>query len=239
MTLSPRLNDLELMELRMAALFTNDAEGHIVMNNEPEPDPDPAPRLFVGRTREGVVWRLRHDLPAAVVDELERLLAKEPPLTDPRPPPASLAALCEALSAHAPAGEIGQGPAWRFPETHAMVEGAVPLGPQDAWSLREHFPYTAVHLGVRQPCAAVLVEDVAVSICYSARISPRVAEAGVDTIEGFRGRGYAGRVTVAWADLIRRGGRLPLYSTSWDNLASQAVAPKLGLVLYGVDLWVA
>ncbi|MGH2617528.1 MAG: GNAT family N-acetyltransferase, partial [Thermomicrobiales bacterium] len=39
-----------------------------------------------------------------------------------------------------------------------------------------------------------------------------------------------------WAQAVRQEGRIPLYSTSWENLASQAVARKLGLVLYGVDL---
>ncbi|MDQ3856704.1 MAG: GNAT family N-acetyltransferase, partial [Chloroflexota bacterium] len=31
-------------------------------------------------------------------------------------------------------------------------------------------------------------------------------------------------------------GKVPLYSTSWDNSASQAVARKLGLVQYATDL---
>jgi hypothetical protein len=30
-------------------------------------------------------------------------------------------------------------------------------------------------------------------------------------------------------------GCIPLYSTSWDNLASQAIARKLQMVLYGED----
>ena len=233
------MNDLELMELRVAALFTHDGAGRIVTNNEPEPDPGPAPRFFLGRTREGIVWRVHHDVPAATAADLERLLINEPPLADPRQSPAAIDALCEVLAAHGPVSEVEQGPAWRFPETLSAAEGAVLLGPRDSESLREHFPYTAEHLGVRQPCAAVLVDGIAVSICYSARISPRVAEAGVDTVERFRGRGYAVSVTAAWAKAVRSGGRIPLYSTSWDNLASQAVARKLGLVLYGVDLSIA
>ena len=94
------------------------------------------------------------------------------------------------------------------------------------------------------PVAAVVADGRAVSVCFSSRLTSRVAEAGVETAEPFRGRGYATRAVAAWAHAVRAGsprdsaggGRLPLYSTSWENLASQAVARRLGLRLYGVDL---
>ena len=71
-----------------------------------------------------------------------------------------------------------------------------------------------------------------VSICFCARRSGEAAEAGLDTAEGYRGRGYGPRVTALWATAIRRSGLVPLYSTSWSNQASLAVARKLGLVAY-------
>ena len=84
---------------------------------------------------------------------------------------------------------------------------------------------------------AALVEDgAAVSLGFSARLTTRVAEAGVNTVEAYRGRGYAPTVVTAWAHAIRATGRIPLYSTSWDNRASRAVARKLGLVQYAADL---
>ena len=58
----------------------------------------------------------------------------------------------------------------------------------------------------------------------------------MNTIEAFRGRGFAPAVVAAWAHTVRLEGRIPLYSTSWNNLASQSVARKLSLVLYGADL---
>jgi predicted GNAT family acetyltransferase len=65
------------------------------------------------------------------------------------------------------------------------------------------------------------------------------AEAGVETIERFRGRGYGTTSVVAWAAAIRREGRVPLYSTEWENKASRALASSLGLVCYGEDLHIA
>ena len=46
----------------------------------------------------------------------------------------------------------------------------------------------------------------------------------------YRGHGLAQRVTAALA--IRASGRVPLYSTSWTNHASLAVARKMGLEMY-------
>jgi hypothetical protein len=42
-------------------------------------------------------------------------------------------------------------------------------------------------------------------------------------------------VTAAWAAAIRASGRIPLYSTSWSNTGSLAVARKLGLSVYASD----
>ncbi len=39
----------------------------------------------------------------------------------------------------------------------------------------------------------------------------------------------------AWAAHVRAAGLLPLYSTSWDNHASQGLARSLGFDLYGED----
>jgi len=67
------------------------------------------------------------------------------------------------------------------------------------------------------------------------RITPEAHEAGVESLPEFRGRGYATDVVAAWALLVKSLGALPLYSTSWENTASQAVATKLQLVQYGGD----
>jgi predicted GNAT family acetyltransferase len=79
---------------------------------------------------------------------------------------------------------------------------------------------------------AVLEGGAPVSICFCARSSEVAAEAGLETAAAFRRRGYGSCVTAAWAAMIRASGRIPLYSTSWTNEASLAVARTLELLAY-------
>lgn len=46
-------------------------------------------------------------------------------------------------------------------------------------------------------------------------------------------------MSIGWADEVRRQGLIPLYGTTWENLASQRIAHKLGMVLYGEDWSIA
>ena len=82
----------------------------------------------------------------------------------------------------------------------------------------------------------MLHEGEAVAVCCCSRNAPGAAEASLRTLEAYQRRGFAAATVAAWAAAIRESRRLPLYSTSWDNVASQGVARKLGLVLYGADL---
>ncbi len=84
----------------------------------------------------------------------------------------------------------------------------------------------------RSPVLAIVEAGYPVSVCFCARRSEVAAEAGLETAEAFRGRGFGSRVTAAWALAVRATGRVPLYSTSWTNEASLAVARKLGLAAY-------
>jgi len=101
------------------------------------------------------------------------------------------------------------------------------LSPEYAWLADE--------LAVRNPIMGAVVDGMAVSVCFSARATPAVSEAGVETLPEHRGRRYAGAATTAWAAEVQRQGRIPLYSTSWPNHASRRVAARLGLVQYATD----
>ena len=223
------------MALHVRALFLLDGHDRLLAVNEP--DPPTAPRLYLGRTLTGDVWRFRHDLPPAIVHDLEPLLRAEPPTPDLAQPPQCLEAAQRILTRHAPVTEPDLGPAWRFPDhIPEPNRDIVHVTPDNDAVVRHLFPILANDLPFRLPCLAIVHEDRLASICFSARNTPEAAEAGLETIEGFRGRGYATAVAAAWARAVRAEERIPLYSTSWDNQASRAVARKLGLVLYGADL---
>ena len=128
-------------------------------------------------------------------------------------------------------GRTDSGPAFAFPEEIEQPHGAVLM--EDIGALDHHFSgWTASEISYRAPIVALVEEGRAVSVCFSSRRSYEAAECGVETAAEFRGRSLAPRVAAAWAQAIRASGLIPLYSTSWSNAPSLAVARKLGLVAY-------
>jgi hypothetical protein len=94
------------------------------------------------------------------------------------------------------------------------------------WEPGEWDSLTAGELG---PWAAVLVDGRVASLCHSARLTDRAAEAGTWTAPEHRSRGYAAAATAAWAALLAPTGRTLFYSTSAENQSSRRVAARLGL----------
>lgn len=221
------------MEAQVEALFVHDANGRLLRTNEPEPHP--APRFFLGRTREGNLWRVREDVPERLGRELEKLAAREPVAADLRSNPAYHEQYRALLQTDAEIQMIYAGPAYSFPDEIPPPVKVVRIGARNRVLLQRGFGWAAERFEQWGPCVAVVEDSMAVSLCFSSRVSLRVAEAGVETLEGYRGHGYATRAVAAWARAVRERGRTPLYSTSWANAASQGVARKLGLSMYGVD----
>ena len=104
--------------------------------------------------------------------------------------------------------------------------------------LRTHFPDEVRDFEARRPIYAVVEDGVAVAICFSSRDFGPGTPAGVFTVDAHRGRGHARRVAAAWAAEVARLGSIPLYGTTWDNAASQAIAARLGAVMLGSDFWI-
>lgn len=233
---------MRLLQLHTEALFTYDAAGRMVGVNDP--DRGPAPRFYLGRCSAGNLWRVRYDVPEATARRLEALATAEPVRDDVRAEPRHLAAMRAALQADGEVWRVYAGPAYRFPDAVPEVRPlqgmhVARITRENVRLLREmNWDEEALtgELAGWEPMLALVEGDLAVSLCFSSRLTARAAEAGVETLERSRGRGYAPIVVAAWAAEIRASGRIPLYSTSWENQASQAVARKLGLVCYASDL---
>lgn len=230
------MNDRELMEIRADTLFTYDARGRMLQSNEPrEQDRRPAPRLFLGRTRDGHVVRVGSTVPDSLTRRLAEIIAREPLADDLHTLPAAVEALRDALARYAPVTEES-GPTYRFPSEIAPPGAVIRLTNANRALLRMTFSWLYGTVEDWQPCFAVVHDGAAVSVCFSSRAAARAAEAGVETLPDFRGRGYASAVTAAWGAAVREQGRVPLYSTGWENFASQGVARRVGLIPFGVSM---
>lgn len=221
------MHALELLALQCEALFRSDADGRLRSVNEP--GDQLAPRFFLGSTPDGVIFRFRFDLPAALVRELTALCEQ----------PVQHDAIRAALAAHAPIAWEHRGPAFWAASALPPAPNTLLISDVNAEVLRRWFPRLLNELDARQPIAAWVVEGDAVAVCCCARRTQRVAEAGLETAEPFRRRGYAGAVVQRWAAEVQAQGRLALYSAAWENVASRSLAAKLGLVRYGEDWSIA
>jgi RimJ/RimL family protein N-acetyltransferase len=233
-----RRNDLltnqELMTLHVQALFTQDAHARLLRVNEPGGG-GLAPRLFLGRSREGNLWRFRADLSEMLIEELEALCANEPVDQALNSKPRYFEDYMRLLETHTPVQNIWQGPTYQFTQYLEPSRQVVTITEANAGLLQGEFEELISELPNWQPFLAVVEEGRAVSVCRSVRITSDAHEAGVETLPEFRGKGYARDVVAGWAHLVRSMGAVPLYDTSWKNTASQAVAKKLQLVPYGAD----
>ncbi len=228
----------------LKTLFNLDARGRILGTLEPAPSPGPIFSLIRGPA--GCAWAVRADLPRDLADELDRLAHTEPSILDLRAAPVHADRYLSLIGRHIASDRsvevdprLFAGPAFAFPDAIAeATDGQFPDADlvfiEDERRLVHHFSgwIPGEIAAGRAPMLAIVKDGHPVSICFSARSSGVAAEAGLETTSAYRGRGYGPRVTAAWAEAIRASGRIPLYSTSWDNAASLAVARKLGLAAY-------
>jgi GNAT acetyltransferase len=207
--------------LQLETLFDLDMHRRIVSTREPHPSSGPAFSLI--RTATDCAWAVRADVPDDVAAQLAFLAQEERPVSDLRVTPIH----AERYLALFP-GAVTSGPAFTFPEF--LPEFSDVKAIEDVGLLQDSFPgWLDDEMPGRSPVMAVIRNGQAVSVCFCARRSDAAAEAGVETAAAFRGQGLALRVTTAWAEVVRDSGRLPLYSTSWTNKSSLAVAHKMGL----------
>lgn len=213
-------------DMQLATLYETDTRGRLTTTRDPAKKP--APSLALVRSTSACAWGVGAHVPEALSRELAALAADERPVRDLRELP-------KHVERYRLLGTEYFGPAFEFSDLPPIPNEIHVI--EDERALDVHFTgWVPGEIAAGSgPVMAISVEGHPVSICFSARRSDIAAEAGVDTATRYRGRGYAGLVTAAWAHTIRASGRVPLYSTSWTNTASLAVAHKLKLIAYASD----
>jgi hypothetical protein len=211
-------------DLYLQTSFVLNSNGRITSTREPGPRPGPAFSLV--RSAARCAWAVRANIPQGLAYELDNLAREELPVLNFRDAPVHADRYVSLVG-----GRIESGPAFTFP--HAIDQPADTVFVEGLRMLSRNFRgWNDDEIPGRSPILAVVENGDAVSVCFCARRSHKAAEAGLETATAFRGRGFGPRVTAAWALAIRASGRVPLYSTSWINGASLAVARKLSLVAY-------
>jgi len=240
------LTDLDLMKCHARALFTQDDEERLLSVNVP--NGEAASRFFLGRTIEGSLRRYRHDLSQEMVQAVEAICRTEPPvehLTDLREGDAAARylktedAILSLLDGDSPVEKVSRGPSYVFPENLPETDdGVTRVTERNIGVLNHGLEDWIPDVAEGQPFVALVIDGRAVAVCCSVRITLDAHEVGVEVSEEYRGRGYAVDVCSRWASEVKLLGCTPLYSTSWENTASQAVARKLGLRQYGATFHV-
>lgn len=214
------------MEMHINVLFKHNEVGEITLINEPPYEI--APRFYIGSTKKGNVKRFLKGLKSEDLNELEKVFDTNDSIP--------LVNIIQILNKDHHIDSLWIGPAYVFQTVDKISSKAIKITEANKQCLLPNFPYTYEELELKEPCYAVIENDMAISICCSARQSDEAAEASVHTLENFRGKEYGLIVSNAWAADVQSQGRTALYSTSWDNYASQAVSRKLKLVQYGTDI---
>lgn len=226
------MDRLELIALHVETLFVLDEAGDTLTSNEPYlPGRRRRGRLYVGWNEAGYVTRFRNDVQPDMRSRVQSWLDAASPL--PRAEIVGLEELCTIMEA--PRDAAGIGPAYFAEAPLATTTATIRLRTDNVDLVPDGFLEEG-EIEFLDPSFAVVQDGKAVSTCLTVRRTDRSLEAGVDTVEAYRGRGLAVAATAAWVNEVLERELVPFYSTSETNTASQRVAEKLGLTWFASEL---
>jgi hypothetical protein len=222
-----------LIEIQFDVLLARDTHGRLTATRDPVAQP--APRIFLGRSDEANVWGVRGDIDLATMSELDRLFRAEPKIEAARVGhrPECRELVLELLP---PIDSEWRGPAYVLPDELPQDTRARTVKAEEHALWYDAFPWLAEQFEALSPVAIAFEAGHAAAVCHSPRgCTAHGVEAGVETLEPFRDLGLATAAVACWARAVQRTGRFALYSTSWENQASLAIARRLSARLYGED----
>jgi RimJ/RimL family protein N-acetyltransferase len=209
------LTNRELLHIQLRTAFILDAQGRLAAVNEP--GQPAAPRIFVAGAGQERIVRVRSDIPELIA---RAWLASEDEKT-----------LMAKVAAHSPIQREHRGPAYVLPQLRPRDDDVVFV--REGPGLHPELVARGWRLTEADPYVGVVRDDQIVAVCYSSRDGAEACEAGVETASTYRAQGLGELAVRTWAAMVQRSGRLALYSTAWDNAASQRIAAKLGAEQYG------
>ncbi len=80
------------------------------------------------------------------------------------------------------------------------------------------------------PVAATIVEGVPVSFCYAGSQTESLWDISIDTLAGYRNKGYAAACVAYMIELMSQQKKQPVWGAYATNVASLRLAAKLGFV---------
>jgi GNAT superfamily N-acetyltransferase len=120
------------------------------------------------------------------------------------------------LSTHVPCDRVFAGQAYAFAHVPAPAE----------------YPDAALHEGAY----VIRADGAPMSWAWTQEESEDAAELPVETLPGYRRRGYARQVVAAWAAQVLAQGKVAFYSHEIDNATSEALARSLGMMPYALSV---
>jgi hypothetical protein len=224
----------KLLEMHIEALFIMDSQLKLVSINEPWDKTRTAPRLYIGKTFDGsLIYKFRHDISLEITEQLGKYLSNEPSLDKGY----GIKYINEYLAILESEKYFDEICYYYGNKINGVENGCVKVTSANIKNYKiNSFKWLNDEIKYSQPCYAVIENDRMVSICRSVRITKEAHEAGIETEEGYRGKGFAKIVLMNWAKEVQDNGWVALYSTNKENRSSQMVAEKARLNKFGIGI---
>ena len=192
-----------------------------------------APHLHLLRTGDAVIARCHASVPEPVARRLIELA--HAPRGRPSQWASDYALYLEAMASIGQPRAVRAGPLYAFPAQPEPGLDTVTISAANRDLLRHGLDEWLLDVDAGLLMTAVVRDGRARSVCASVNASKSAHCAGVKTLPEHRGQGFAVKAVASWAHAVQTLGVAPFYGTTFDNLASQGVARRLGLTLVGSE----